>query len=243
VGKDERIREMRGFWERRLGVKDLTRMPGYDPMGEYQLAFKAPGKKAGYRHQYRFDISDEDLEKQMKGYGLYHRLTNGEDMPSFIETVLENNGAMVSTVEKLRAGIPVGGMSPAADMDTGGATYVFTRIRKLPTAGGSRDTGLYFKKRLLRRMDAISYDHDAFGRVRDDYVSHHRGSTPAEWKKFARRSSNETIFKYSVTLLDNIDVIVVGSEREKRRLLEVFHKRKISKLPDGRKVEDIILVR
>lgn len=134
-------------------------------------------------------------------------------------------------------------MSPEADMDTGGATYVFTRIRKLPTAGGSRDTGLYFKKRLLRRMDAISYDHDAFGRVRDDYVSHHRGSTPSEWKKFARRSSNETIFKYSVTLLDNIDVIVVGSEREKRRLLEVFHKRKISKLPDGRKVEDIILVR
>jgi SPP1 gp7 family putative phage head morphogenesis protein len=243
AGKDERIQEMRGFWERRLGVKDLTRMPGYDPMGEYQLAFKAPGKKAGYRHQYRFDISDEDLEKQMKGYGLYHRLTNGEDLPSFIETVLENNGAMVSTVEKLRAGIPVGGMSPAADMDTGGATYVFTRIRKLPTAGGSRDTGLYFKKRLLRRMDAISYDHDAFGRVRDDYVSHHRGSTPSEWKKFARRSSNETIFKYSVTLLDNIDVIVVGSEREKRRLLEVFHKRKISKLPDGRKVEDIILVR
>ena len=243
ASKEERIREMRGFWERRLGVKDLTRMPGYNPMGEYQLAFKDPGKRAGYRHQYRFDISDEDLERQMKGYGLYHRLTNGDDLPSFIDTVLENNGAMVSTVEKLRAGIPVGGMSPEADMDTGGATYFFTRIRKLPTAGGSRETGLYFKKRLLRRMDAISYDHDAFGRVRDDYVSNHRGSTPAEWKKFARRSSNETIFKYSVTLLDNIDVIVVGSEREKRRLLDVFRKRRISRLPDGRKVEDIILVR
>jgi len=69
------------------------------------------------------------------------------------------------------------------------------------------------------------------------------GSTLAEWKKFARRSSSETIFKYSVTLLDNIDVIVVGNDREKRRLLEVFHKRKISKLPDGRRVEDIVLVR
>lgn len=79
-------------------------------------------------------------------------------------------------------------------MDTGGATYFFTRIPKLPTAGGSRETGLYFKKRLLRRMDTISYDHDAFGRVRDDYVSNHRRSTPAELKKFARRSSNETIF-------------------------------------------------
>ena len=27
-----------------LGVKDLTRMPGYDPMGEYELAFKEPGR-------------------------------------------------------------------------------------------------------------------------------------------------------------------------------------------------------
>jgi len=157
--------------------------------------------------------------------------------------VLENNGAMVSTVEKLRAGVPVGGMSPEADMDTGGASYFFTRIKKLPTAGGSSDTGLYFKKRMLRRMDAISYDHDAFGRVRDEYVSNHRGSTPEEWKQFARRGGNETIFKYSVTLLDNIDVIVVGSEREKQRLIEVFHNRKIMKLPDGRKVEDIVLVR
>ncbi len=172
-------------------------------------------KGGGYRHQYRFDLSDDDLEKQMKGYGLYHRLTNGEDLPSFIETVLDNNGAMVSTVEKLRAGIPVGGMSPVADMDTGGASYFFARIKKLPTAGRSSDVGLYFKKRMLRRMDAISYDHDAFGRVRDEYVSNHRGSTPAEWKQFARRGGNETIFKYSVALLDNIDVIVVGSDREK----------------------------
>jgi SPP1 gp7 family putative phage head morphogenesis protein len=243
AGKEERIREMRGFWERRLGVKDLTRVAGYDPLGEHQLAFKGVAQGGGYRYQYRFDLSDDDLEKQMKGYGLYHRLTNGEDLPSFIETVLDNNGAMVSTVEKLRAGIPVGGMSPVADMDTGGASYFFARIKKLPTAGRSSDVGLYFKKRMLRRMDAISYDHDAFGRVRDEYVSNHRGSTPAEWKQFARRGGNETIFKYSVTLLDNIDVIVVGSDREKKRLVDAFLKRRILELPDGRKVEDIVLVR
>jgi len=106
ASKEERIREMLGFWERRLGVKDMTRMPGYDPMGEYQAAFKVSGRHA------RFDINDKDLEKQMKGYSLYHRLTNGEDLPSFIDTVLDYNGDLVSTVEKIRAGIPVGGMSP-----------------------------------------------------------------------------------------------------------------------------------
>ncbi len=243
AGKEERIQTMRGFWEQRLGVKDLTRMQGYEPLGEHQLAFRAPGKTAGYRHQYRFDLSDQDLEKQMKGYGLHHALTNGDDLPSFIDSVLGNNGALVSTVEKMRAGIPVGGMSPASDMGTGGASYVFTRIRRLPTAGRSKQTGLYFKKRLLRRQDAISYNHDAFGKVRDDYVSSHRASTPAEWKQYARNSGNETILKHSITLLDNIEVIVVGTEQERLRLLDVFRKRKVAELPDGRKVEDIVLVR
>ena len=157
AGKDERIQTMRGFWKQRLGVKDLTRMSGYKPVGEHQLAFRAPGKTAGYRHQYRFDISGQDLETQMTGYGLHHALTNGEHLPSFVDAVLGNNGALVSTVEKMRAGIPVGGMSPAADMGPGGASYVFTRIRRLPTAGRSKQPGLYFKKRLLRCQDAIRY--------------------------------------------------------------------------------------
>ena len=233
-----------GSGSARLGVKDLTRMPGYDPLGEHQVAFKVPGKSAGYRHQYRFDLSEEDLEQQMKGYGLFHSLTNGRDMPTFIDTVLGNNGAMVSTVEKMRAGIPVGGMSPVSDMGTGGATYVFTRIRKLPTAGGrSREAGLYFKKRLLLRQDAISYNRDAFGKVQDDYVTSHRGSTPAEWKQFARNGGNETIFKYSVTLLDNLETIVVSKEADRRRLLDVFQRRGVREMPDGRRVEDVVLVR
>ena len=243
VGKEERIQTMRGFWERRLGVKDLTRMAGYEPLGTHQSAFKIPGKRAGYRHQYRFDLSDQDLEKQMKGYGLHHSVTGDQDLTSLIDTVLENNGAMVSTVEKMRIGIPVRGMSPAEDMGTGGASYVFTRIRKLPTAGRSKQPGLYFKKRLLRRQDAISYNHDAYGKVRDNYVSEKRGSTPAQWKQFARNDSNETILKHSITLLDNIELIVVNTDEQRRRLLEVFRKHHILKLPDGRKVEDIVLVR
>lgn len=191
----------------------------------------------------RFDISDDDLEKQMKGYSLYHHLTNGESVSSFLDTALENNGAMVSTVEKLRAGIPPGGMSPESDMNSGGATYVFTRIRKTPTASGTSDTGIYFRKRLLRRMDAVSYNHDAFGRVTENYVVDNRGSSPTEWKSFSRGSSNETILKYSVTLLDNLETVVVGSESERRRVLDVFAKHGVSVLSDGRRAEDIVLVR
>jgi len=243
ASKDERIREMRSFWERKLGVKDLTKLPGYDPMGQYQLGFLDPKKEAGYRQQYRFDISEADLEKQMKGYGLQHQITGGKDLVSFLETAIQSNGTMVSTIEKLRAGVPVSGMSPEEDMRTGGASYFFTRIKKLPTAGGSSEKGIYFKKGLLRRMDAISYGKDCYGRVTDDHVTANRGSTPTEWKAFSKRTGNETIFKNSVTILDNIELIVAGSEKEKKSILAVFQKLGITKLPDGRAVKDIVLVR
>jgi len=38
-------------------------------------------------------------------------------------------------------------------------------------------------------------------------------------------------------------VVVVRSDREKKYLMEAFLKLKITKLPNGHKVEDIILVR
>ena len=242
ASKTEQTQAMRSYWEKRLGVSDITELPGYDPVGKYQRGFKDSKIAGGYRLQYRFDISDADLEREMKDYGLHHRLTNGESVSSFLDTALGDNGAMISTVEKLRAGITPGGMSPAEDMNSGGATYVFTRIKKLPTAS-SGEPGLYFRKQLLRRMDAISYNHDCYGKVKDDFVSQNRGADPGTWKAFSRNSSNETILKYSVTLLDNLECIVVHGQAEHKKVLAVFKKHGISVLPDGRKIEEIVIDR
>ncbi|HPI77006.1 MAG TPA: phage head morphogenesis protein, partial [bacterium] len=126
--KSERIQAMRKFWLDELGVDDVTKIPGYDPVGRYELGFNAPARRAGYRHQIRFDITDEMLEKDLKGYGLYHNVTDGGDIEDLVKSVLENNGNMVSTVEKIRIGVKPGGMSPESDMRSGGATYFFTRI-------------------------------------------------------------------------------------------------------------------
>ncbi len=65
-------------------------------------------------------------------------------------------------------------------------------------------------------------------------------STVDDWKRFAQRHGNETIFKYSVTLLDNIEFIVARSDNERREIIQSFTRRGIKKLPDGRKVEDIV---
>jgi hypothetical protein len=93
---------------------------------------------------------------------------------------------------------------------------------------------------MLRRMDAISYDHDAYGKVIDDYVQRNRGASIDDWKRFSQRHGNETIFKYSVTLLDNVEFIVARSDNERREIIQSFTRRGIKKLPDGRKVEDIV---
>ena len=129
-------------------------------------------------------------------------------------------------------------------MGTGGASYFFTRIRKLPgQRGGSDSPGLYFKKRMLRRMDAITYSGDKYGRVTGDTVRKNRKSTVQEWKQLASRGgSDETIFKHSVTLLDNIDVVAAKNSADRTKIVKAFKKHGITRLPDGRKVEDIVVV-
>ena len=80
------------------------------------------------------------------------------------------------------------------------------------------------------------------GKVHDGYVSKHRGSTPDQWERLARKRDNETIFKDPITLLDNLEAIVVRGKEERRQLLEVFRMDQISEQPDRRKVEEAIMV-
>jgi len=201
-------------------------------------------RQAGYRHQMRFDLTEKQIRRELGDYGLYHNLTNDSDISLALDNILEHNGAMVSTVEKMRIGVPVGGMSPTEDMDSGGASYFFTRIRKLPgRPGGDNRTGFYFKPELLRRMDAITYEGDKYGRVTGNHVRQYRRVTIDGYKRIERRRyTDETIFKNEVTLLDNIKVVVVRNAAQQREVIEVFHKHGISKLPDGRSITSVVKV-
>jgi len=240
----ERVKAMRQYWSDKLGIEDVTKIPGYDPQGRYSIMSSAWKKKreAGYRHQLRFDLTDDQIKRELKDYGLYHSLTDGTDVVTVLDTILEHNGAMISTMEKMRVGVPVGGMSPGADMESGGASYFFTRIRKLPSKGGGHErSGFYLKPELLRRMDAITYENDKYGRVTGNHVRQYRKTSIQDFKRIeARRSSDETIFKNEVTLFDNIQVVSVRNETERKRVLEVFRKHGVTRLPDGRRVQDIV---
>ena len=235
---EEAVKIWRNTWSQHLGVADVTKLPDYNPGGVHQMA-TVTGKSggAGTRVQHRFDVGAAVIRKEMKDYILTHQITHGT-IHDFFEAVLPTNRAFVPTADRFSVGVPIGGMSPGRDLDTGGASYFFTRIAKRSSVNGER---ILLKTDMLGRADAISYNTDKFGRVIGDTVSESRHSSPKEWRACVRNRNNETIFKGAIPILENLEGITVGSAMEKKGLIELFKKHNIEVLPDGRKIEDVIV--
>ena len=228
----ERLVKARALVSKAAGVSDITRIDSYKPQGRLQ-AFES-----GRAHTMRPDlVAGKEWADFTRDHRLHHHITNGR-MAEQIDQVLNNGGQMAPTVDKLRRGIKPGGMSPGADLDTGGASYFFTRLQRRRNAVTAR--GLVWKSELLGRLDAISYPSDMYGKVTGTTVRDNRVTGIADWKDLAGRGSNETILKNSLSLFDDLDVIVTESSAERRQVLEVFKKHGIDRWPDGRALEDVV---
>ncbi len=249
---EEKVIEARAFISKKLKVADITALPDYDPHGKYQMGFTDQSVSGGQRVQLRPDISDADLDREMPDYVLYHNLTNASTLADSIKMIMENNGAMIATNEKIRLGVPAGGLSPDDDMGTGGSNYFFTRLhdpRKPPSdynhssykiKGGK---SIIFNKNLVRRMDAISYNRDRYGKTLPGFVESNRARTIAEMQDNAHgRTDNETIFKQSVNLLETVDVLIARDDADRAATIAVFKSLGVKHLPDGRRIEDAVIL-
>jgi len=179
-------------------------------------------------------IPQEELDQFVLEHELY-----GGDVAGSIARVLDGKtGGLISTREKMRIGVQVRGMSPTRDLDTGGASYVFTRLRR---SSQSRHGGrIYFKGEALRDMDAISYSGDAYGKVTDAQLEDR--ILRKGWDKVAsQRSADETIFKNGLDFEEFLESIVVDTEREREAVLAVFRERGIRKFA-GKDIEDLVRV-
>jgi SPP1 gp7 family putative phage head morphogenesis protein len=215
-----------------VGV-DIRATGHYKPTGERQ-AFEH-GRLQRFRPEL---LGHPDWPAFDKQYVLYHRFTNG-DMVGTLERIIEGGGQMAPTTDKMRRGIPMGGMSPEEDLATGGANYFFTRINTKNTA--RKKAGITWKARMATRIDAITYDSDNFGRTTGDFVRQNRLHTLDSMKQASRRNGNETILKDSVSIFDNIDHITVDSESQRQRLISFMKKAGYDTWPgDGRALDDVI---
>ena len=83
------------------------------------------------------------------------------------------------------------------------------------------------------RLETISHRHPAPASVRSLTQL-----AISELKQAAKSGSNETLFKDSLSLFDDLDYINAGSQRQK--VIEIFKQAGYTQWPDGRKLEDVI---
>lgn len=217
------------------GKGPVDKLRGYNPNGKYQ-AF-GEGRKV-------WEIPDDalgtDWAKFQDDYVLTHRVYGGDIVQS-IDRILESGGQLISTTDKLRRGIPMGGMSPAEDLRTGGADYVFTRIARKKDALQQAKT-ITWKSKKLKQLDAISYRGDLYGKTSQGAVAKYRQTGVDDWKSAAINGGNETILKSSLSLLEDVVSINVRDSMELKKIIDVFKKHGYPKYPDGRKFEDVIKI-
>ena len=254
-----RVAHLRKYWETKLGIDDLTKHPADAPQGQFAPAYqewriKAERKDAGRRFWYRFDVDEAKFNREMKSYHV-HQYTDGiynsTDYTTleFLKRSLGENGSLLSTRERARVGIKAG-ESPGSDMVKGGANYVYTRIRT--KAGGK--TGLAWKVHTLKRTDAVSYNYDAFGEMRGNHPENRRAvglkadaqdaevfGSGRSWREYASKTANETLFKYDMSLLEDLEAVIFDRQESVEEAVELFKVSGITELPDGRSVEEVII--
>jgi hypothetical protein len=223
--------ERRAWLEQKLNTQ-LAGGALYRPQGQLQA----------FEHGRRSQLdpvlqAEKGWQSFSEDYVLHHRLYNGllKDLPR----ILAGGGQMAPSTDKMRRGVPFGGMSPEEDLRTGGASYFFTRLLSRQAAN-STGVGLKWKAKHVARLDAVSYNHDAFGKTHDGYVQAHNqhGKGLGALKKTAKNGGNEMIFKDSLSLFDDLDHIKAGKDR--KAVIQIFKDHGYEKWPDGRALEEVI---
>ncbi len=215
-------------------VEDL---PNYNPTGKRQ-AFDN-----GHIHKYRPDLEGKEWEDFQKDYIITHQITKG-DIVSNIDLILNGGGQMAPSTDKLRRGFSWGGMSPTQDMDTGGASYFFTRIASRSAVETKSAEGFYWKPKLVSRLDAMSYTHDKFGNVKQSVIDTYRRGNVKGWKECAKNwsidSGNETNFKNSLSVFDDLEFIVVSPSKYNAAMDTLRKHLGGDTWPDGRDITEVV---
>ena len=219
---------------RATGIEDVTKIKGYDWTPKFSSLYRRDalsGEKAGRAYWERFD-ADTYIDNELKNYSLAHTIYS--DSPAqVISRIIESTGSLLSTENRFnRLGMPVAGISSNIDRHRGGASYVFTHLTREP------DNSVFvLSKKLLRRCDQVAFPMGVFGRV------NHNGAVrnKVQLSNYNSTPLYEVMFKDSVSLLDYLEQINVGSEMERVRVLASFAKMRIKEV-GGKPVEEIVKI-
>lgn len=215
---------------------DMTQTRWWNPDGEHQ-AFGH-----GRVMLNRPDLVDAEVQDFARTHVVYHNTSNlgvgGSPQWERLRSIIEGGGQIGSQIDRMRRGVPSFGSSVSSDHASGGANYIFTRLR--PRSAGLKKAGIYWNpERLMRRSDAFTYTGDRFGTVERAMQVKDRQIDPAGWRKAATSPSNETNFRDSLSVFDDVERIVFASRAEYNEALGGMRALGYRTWPDGRALEDV----
>jgi SPP1 gp7 family putative phage head morphogenesis protein len=216
--------------------RDITKSRYWNPEGEHQ-AFGH-----GRVLLNRPDLDDKEVAAFAKTHVVYHN-TNGLGVGGSrqwdrLRGIIEGGGQIGSQVDRVRRGVGSFGSSVSHDHTTGGANYIFTRLKSRTSTKGK--AGLHWNpERLMRRTDAFSYTGDRFGNVDRNVQVQDRQIDPAGWKRAAAAGSNETNFRDSLSVFDDLERVVFADKAEYNEAIGGMRELGYRTWPDGRALEEV----
>ena len=152
--------------------------------------------------------------------GLMHTQINTHH-PKSVLKVIESGGHQ-STVERVKRGITKNSASPTADIQSGGADYVFTRGITTSRKGGNIDTSwgeiaFVYHPRVLDRTDWFGSQSDNYGNTKSSNYSGYEGGV-AYVKQLKNNQKNgntssEITIKKATSVNDLMGVYVTDSNK------------------------------
>lgn len=220
---------------------DVTASEGWRQIDGVRQAFGH-----GRAYQLRPDLDAQQLAALNRTHVIYHNPQGlggdaGSGVFGRLKMVIEGGGTFASLTDRVRRGVPLSGSSVSSDLASGGGDYHFTRIKSRAQQKG---TGVYWRTSVLRRMDAISYASDEFGRTTPGFIEQtRRGQSIDDFRLLAQGGSNETIFKSGLSIFDDVDRIVLSSAAEVADAIKWMKSKGYSTWPDGRALKDVIMTK
>lgn len=186
-----------------------------------------------------YDPENVALAKKYGAAYIYHEASSIDAAANVL-----SSGELLATTNRYGRGIFATGASSFADMGTGGADSVFTRIvfdnqvGKENRYGNFGDYVFVFDPKVLERTDWYAYDGDRFGTT-EDYAFNIRYGTAEHFKRSRNnyRRGNEIMFRKTVPL-DTLTEVRVPS-RDRQALIDKLHSVGILQI-NGIRLEDLI---
>ena len=206
-------------------------------------------------------INDVRLENVWNGYSTYideslAQIARDKDVDSVwsgvgsAETIVAivKSGGLACTKNRLFAGYAGDGKSMAADIKSGGADGVFTRLgvknKKSAEYGQCMFSGTYRIKidpDVLGRTDWYAYDGDKFGRTSPSTLATRKKLEDfIDDMKENYKTGNEIIFRNGIRT-DEFIGIVCDTEADRKVLIDAFHQAGVTEV-NGISVEQFVYI-